>query len=137
MMLDVSNCVRTYIKFNLKYILGDPESQSLWFRIVIATYYLCISVSFMCCLNSELKSSMAIKRDEDHVDSFADVLRFKRMRIYAEADSVLSEFMTVCLNSLPHFYGHGLYLVIKLYHFNNQIVLFHFRLPILAILYND
>lgn len=48
-------------------------------------------------LNSELTSSMAIKKNEDFINDYSDILRFRKMQIYAEADSTLSALFTVRL----------------------------------------
>ncbi|XP_022664115.1 uncharacterized protein LOC111251635 [Varroa destructor] len=45
-------------------------------------------------LNSELTSSMAIKKNEDFINDYSDILRFRKMQIYAEADSTLSALFT-------------------------------------------
>lgn len=47
-------------------------------------------MQLMVIFSGELTSSMAIREEEDHIVKLEDVLRFKKVRIYAEIRSALS-----------------------------------------------
>lgn len=51
---------------------------------------LAMPMQLMVIFSGELTSSMAIREEEDHIVKLEDVLRFKKVRIYAEIRSALS-----------------------------------------------
>lgn len=44
-------------------------------------------MQFMTLLNSEMTSLMTFRKTEDFVDSYEDILKFKGVKVYAEAKS--------------------------------------------------
>lgn len=52
-------------------------------------------MQLMVVFSGAITSTMAIREYEDHIKTFTDVLRFKKVRIYVEAGSSLSSMFTV------------------------------------------
>ncbi|XP_022686535.1 uncharacterized protein LOC111259095 isoform X2 [Varroa jacobsoni] len=61
-----------------------------WLRVAFLAFMLAMPMQLMVVFSGELTSSMAIREEEDHIVKLEDVLRFKKVRIYAEIRSALS-----------------------------------------------
>ncbi|XP_028967180.1 uncharacterized protein LOC114828208 [Galendromus occidentalis] len=77
-----------------------PLQDASWFRMCLIGFLIAFSLILMTFLSSALTSSMTIKRNEDFVNSYADVLRFPKVRIYSEKGTIFSQIFLDPHNAL-------------------------------------
>ncbi|XP_003742399.1 uncharacterized protein LOC100905185 [Galendromus occidentalis] len=74
--------------------------RASWFRMCQIAFWIAFSTLFMINLSSALTSAMTIKDAGDTVTEYADILRFPRAQIFAEAQSWLTQIFTHPQNEL-------------------------------------
>lgn len=79
--------------------MADPmRRKDNWLRICLLLFMFAIPMQLLVVFSGVLTSSMTVREPEDHIKTAEDVLRFKNLRVYAEARTSLSLLFLVCLN---------------------------------------